>query len=687
MSVSDPPSRSRTPSPRLLSRTATLVTTRSIIFSSSLYNSNATLSDDAPLPATLPVLTPPLTPVQWTHRILPQPSELSLASAEEKDGQRRDEQSGDEWATSTVRNRRTTRSMSASRGQARQAAQTSEEKQSVSPATAAALVSSPPRVSNTLPASLPTTQPDGIPSSSASHKAHTERIHPSLLVPSYPFHRKSQPSALSTEAPPVSLRGLYNLAGITLFTLTARMVLENVRVYGWLLRMNVVYALSEDWDRTYPCLLIAFFVCCVSPVVSWAIERYGGEGAAWERRMGWAHALHIAAVFVVPQLIITATNASIVSGLVLVLTGMVTTMKLVSFAHVCHDIRHRMRMRREGKQAETTSVGRVQDVSALHPVLPDHYSVELSHVLYFMLAPTLIYQLSYPKSNPTGHIRIAFLVRRLVELVFCLILQLLIIEQYLYPTVRNAMQSISGMQYLTILESVLKVALPNGQTPPRLVQCNRVSVAASLTSALLSLCLECSGVVWLLMFYSLFHSWLNILAELMNFGTAQTKLAQQLPSLSPACHSLANITVRSADCLARRRPPLLCGVVELPLAGPVLEQLEPARAQLRHATPLRAAPALRHAHMGRAAHLVPRLRRRARAARRRAAAHREAVRVLRHAGAGAAHLFHAVDRAAVQAAGVEQLRVLADVLGVWAAAADTAVRARGAEEQRHRADG
>ena len=473
MSVSDPPATPQPASPQRTIRTATLVTTRSVVFSSTLYNSNATLSEDHTLPAALPVLTPPLTPVVWTSRMLPQPAEMALPSAEEKqDGYDDDDVAGER---STVRSRRVTRSLSRKRD-AQQITPAAEEKETSAADTSATDNEQTLRhtQSTSLPTSLPTTQPTTTSSTSApssSSDPHTHRIHPSQLVPSYPFHRKSQPSALSTEAPPVSLRGLYNLAGITLFTLTARLVLENVLKYGWLIRMNMVYALSEDWDRTWPCLLIAFCVCCVSPVVSWAIECYGGEGEMWERWMGWVHALHIVAVFVVPQVIITVTRASVISGLVLVMVVMVMTMKLVSFAHVCHDIRHRIRMRQEGKpvlpvqspSSTANSASYVKDVSALHPILPDQYKIHLAHVLYFMLAPTLIYQLSYPKSNPTGHIRIAFLVRRLIELVFCLILQLLIIEQYLYPTVRNAMQSISGMHYLAILERILKIALPNGQ--------------------------------------------------------------------------------------------------------------------------------------------------------------------------------------------------------------------------------
>ena len=79
--------------------------------------------------------------------------------------------------------------------------------------------------------------------------------------------------------------------------------------------------------------------------------------------------------------------------------------------------------------------------------------------------------------------------RRLFELVFCFILMSFIIEQYIVPIVANSKQLImhNELAALQILERILKLAVPN-------------------------------TAVWLLMFYAVFHSWLNLLAELLRFG-------------------------------------------------------------------------------------------------------------------------------------------------------------------------
>lgn len=59
--------------------------------------------------------------------------------------------------------------------------------------------------------------------------------------------------------------------------------------------------------------------------------------------------------------------------------------------------------------------------------------------------------------------------------------------QYIEPTIRNSMKPMRELNWVIIVERVLKLAIP-------------------------------TLYVWLVMFYTLFHVWLNILAELLRFG-------------------------------------------------------------------------------------------------------------------------------------------------------------------------
>ena len=196
---------------------------RSVIFQSSLYNNSATVRDENPLPDPLPILTPPPTPHPDRHQShplhlhLPPPSlpssqPISLTAViSPRTGPADDEKEGVDNSHG-LRRRPVTRSQDIPRSTA---------------SAISAVTSADSSSSSTSDAAPP---PPPAPATAEAPETPT-RVHPSQIPPSLPFHRKCQPSILSAEAAPVNIRGLYNLAGITLFTLTARLVLENISKY------------------------------------------------------------------------------------------------------------------------------------------------------------------------------------------------------------------------------------------------------------------------------------------------------------------------------------------------------------------------------------------------------------------------------------------------------------------------
>ncbi|XP_036685946.1 diacylglycerol O-acyltransferase 1 isoform X4 [Balaenoptera musculus] len=103
---------------------------------------------------------------------------------------------------------------------------------------------------------------------------------------------------------------------------------------------------------------------------------------------------------------------------------------------------------------------------------------------YFLFAPTLCYELNFPRS---ARIRKRFLLRRLLEMLFLTQLMVGLIQQWMVPTIQNSMKPFKDMDYSRIIERLLKLAVPN-------------------------------HLIWLIFFYWLFHSCLNAVAELMHFG-------------------------------------------------------------------------------------------------------------------------------------------------------------------------
>ena len=89
--------------------------------------------------------------------------------------------------------------------------------------------------------------------------------------------------------------------------------------------------------------------------------------------------------------------------------------------------------------------------------------------------------MGFSKADPASRLR-----RKLVELLMCTGLQLIIVEQYIQPTIANGLTPWKELQWPKLIERVLKLSLP-------------------------------TVYGWLIMFYSVFHLLLNIIAELTGF--------------------------------------------------------------------------------------------------------------------------------------------------------------------------
>ncbi|CAH0603128.1 unnamed protein product [Chrysodeixis includens] len=113
---------------------------------------------------------------------------------------------------------------------------------------------------------------------------------------------------------------------------------------------------------------------------------------------------------------------------------------------------------------------------------PDN--LNLKDLFYFMLAPTLCYELNYPR---TDRIRKRFVIKRILELVFGVNLVLALFQQWMIPTIINSVDTFAKMDPIRITERLLKLAVPN-------------------------------HLLWLCFFYLTFHSFLNLMAELLQFA-------------------------------------------------------------------------------------------------------------------------------------------------------------------------
>lgn len=326
---------------------------------------------------------------------------------------------------------------------------------------------------------------------------------------SAPVHAAPRASLLSSERIRLSNQsGLVTLVFIVLAATNFRLILENMIKYG--LRFNPLTFLRTALTPSgnLP-LLLCWPLLAVFALSALVIEKFGARlltleqravAASRKREVGYTELkraaarranatehllfllnfLNTSAELLLPSFIILHTRAELLPGFALTMATCILWLKLVSYAHVNWDLRV-ARRRGEVRPGERGGGGIPESAEA---ELRYPENIRLPNLAYFVAAPTLCYQLSYPRSK---HFRARWMAKRLVMLTGSLGLMLFVTEQYIQPTIDNSLKPLRDMDWLRMLERVLKLSIP-------------------------------TLYWWLVMFYTLFDLWLNIVAELLRFG-------------------------------------------------------------------------------------------------------------------------------------------------------------------------
>ncbi|XP_033626519.1 diacylglycerol O-acyltransferase 1-like [Asterias rubens] len=331
-----------------------------------------------------------------------------------------------------------------------------------------------------------------------------EETPPVERKPDDPIH-SDQSSLLSNTSGFNNYRGFLNLCIVLLAMSSGRLVLENLIKYGILvdpIQMLQIF-LQDPYSLPNGTLaaLINVFI-----LIQFVIEKLVAESAISDKVSRWMSFINIATLIIFPVVVITIIKpmpfgAICVSGMYTM-----TFLKLISYTAVNTWCRRALREEKsarkrsfrkdkgsqkgatqseKSKKSDASEAGHngssVQEQSD-QVKYPDN--LNLKDLYYFMVAPTLCYELNFPRSP---RIRKRFLLRRVIELLFLVHLSLGLVQQWIVPTVMNAMKPFSEMDFKRMVERILKLAVPN-------------------------------HFIWLMFFYFFFHSFLNISAELLRFA-------------------------------------------------------------------------------------------------------------------------------------------------------------------------
>lgn len=212
----------------------------------------------------------------------------------------------------------------------------------------------------------------------------------------------------------------------------------------------------------------------------------------------YIHATHLVTILTIPVVILGlwTHQFSLLGRTIICIAYTVMFLKLWSYAQVNSWCRSSRSFKKKFSRRRSFSLMKQQENENGDSAQIDSDDAEvlnlteypnnltLCDLYYFLIAPTLCYELNFPRSQ---RIRKRFLLRRILEMVVLSNIAIAMFQQWIIPSVRNSFQPFSDMDYMRCAERLLKLAIPN-------------------------------HILWLSWFYLCFHSFLNTMAELLKFA-------------------------------------------------------------------------------------------------------------------------------------------------------------------------
>lgn len=258
-----------------------------------------------------------------------------------------------------------------------------------------------------------------------------------------------------------------------MFFSNARLIITNLQKYGFLVTFQ--FSLNAPDSFLFSLLAISYVFWIA---VSLIIEKYAMFSFLTRKRKHNENLILViqssllVSMLVWPCYWTLRIKPSPVVSVCNMITVVVLFMKLYSYFAI---------NRKERSQYNTT---RQNEDNTQAKLVRYPHNITVRDISYFVVAPTLVYELNFAKSPK---IRWDWLMIRVVEFILVVVLIAIIVEQYLTPLIKNAMKPMDSLDLVNISERMFKMAVPY-------------------------------LLMWLMGFYAFFHLWLNILGEITRFG-------------------------------------------------------------------------------------------------------------------------------------------------------------------------
>lgn len=279
-----------------------------------------------------------------------------------------------------------------------------------------------------------------------------------------PVHLDHGDSVLtSSNLRALDFHGFVNLGLLLVISFNVRLIIENYLKYGVLFvkRRPFDSVSIEEWvyvGLAYAMIFVNFFI-------AFAVEKaMVKNGRVFI--LQWLMIFNICCTILFPTFFTWNYLNHALVGIILLMSSLITCMKLISYHSVNGELRER------GGGVEFYK-------SRGYPL-----NLSFGDILFFAMVPTLCYQPVYPRTERIVRHRV---LKHILEIVACCLMIYFLLEQYVVPTVKNSLRLFDEPNWMGFLERVLKLSIS-------------------------------SLYIWLLMFYSFFHSYLNLWGELTCFA-------------------------------------------------------------------------------------------------------------------------------------------------------------------------
>lgn len=310
--------------------------------------------------------------------------------------------------------------------------------------------------------------------------------------PSKPMHRLAAPSYLSVDAPKQNYRGFLNLLFIILVVSNFRLALNAIQQHGFVLWQIIdsfsdVKDLKQDPWEHFP-YISGLFVLIAFVNISYVIEVLLSRRQIPESIGMILHYVNAHAAVLFPMWMVWTHVDNPVFGGALLMHATITWMKLVSYAHANEDYRRAVREHSFDMDTHKAALAMVEHLDYADADIVYPQNITVTNIFYFWFAPTLTYQIAFPKYPRIRWLRVLAILMRFIPL--------------------GALFYLLGAQIVSpTLDSLVKDLKANGgKYTPHLLAEYWLRLAVT------------NSYMWLLMFYLFFHLWLNLCAELTRWG-------------------------------------------------------------------------------------------------------------------------------------------------------------------------